>query len=81
MIHHSENILVTFDWYPSMNELVSADIKVKDCSKSVNRVFSFTQSHICDRFVTFCWARDVRLLSSMCATCCSFVDSLQILVM
>ena len=66
VIHHSENILVTFDWYPSMNELVSLDIKVYDCSKSVNHVFSFSQSHKCGRFVMFCWARDVTVVVNVC---------------
>ena len=33
MSHLSENILVTPDWFPSMNELVSSDMKV-NCSTS-----------------------------------------------
>ena len=66
VIHHSENILVTFDWHSSMNELMSSDIKVRDCSKSVNHVFSFSQSHKCGRFVTFCNV----LLGPGCDSCC-----------
>ena len=64
MIDHSDSILVTLYWYLSMNELVSSDIKVKDCSKSVNRAFS--QSHICGRFVKFCWVRDVTVVINVC---------------
>ena len=54
VIDHSESILVTLYWCLPVNELVSSDIKIKDCSKKDNVVFSFSRSHKCGRLITFC---------------------------
>jgi len=54
VIYYSENILVTLDWFPSMNDLVSSDMKINQCSMSVSHQFS--RSHKCGRLITFCWA-------------------------
>ena len=39
VIRHSEIILVTLDWFQSMNELLSLDMKINYCSMSVNHKF------------------------------------------
>ena len=66
MIHLSENILVTLDWFQSMNELGSSVMKINYCSECQSQVFSFSQSHKCGRLIMFCWAQDTTLVVTVC---------------
>ena len=58
VIYLSENILVTLDWVQSMNESGSSDMKINDCSTSINHKFSLSQSHKCGHLIMFCWKQD-----------------------
>ena len=51
VIRHSEIILVTLDWFQSMNELLSLDMKINDCSMSVNHKFFLFLKVKCSRLI------------------------------